>query len=43
MFQNFKNRMCLPNKFVHKKQAAVIVFEYIEIWYNKKRLPSALG
>jgi len=30
------------NKFINKQQAAVIVFEYIEIWYNRKRLHSAL-
>ncbi len=31
------------NKFVNKEQAAVVVFEYIETWYNRKRLHSALG
>ncbi|WP_051959701.1 IS3 family transposase [Sphingobacterium sp. ML3W] len=29
--------------FTDKEQAALIVFEYIETWYNRKRLHSALG
>ncbi|WP_354335082.1 IS3 family transposase [Pedobacter sp. CG_S7] len=31
------------HKFADKEQAALIVFEYIETWYNRKRLHSALG
>lgn len=27
---------------LYKQQAAVIGFEYIEVWYNNKRLHSAL-
>jgi putative transposase len=31
------------NKFLNREEAALAVFEYIEIWYNRKRLYSALG
>jgi putative transposase len=29
--------------FTDKEQAALIVFESIETWYNRKRLHSAIG
>ncbi len=42
-FKTLKAECVYQNKFETKQQAALIVFEYIEIWYNRKRLHSALG
>jgi len=42
-FKTLKAECVYQNKFGTKQQAALIVFEYIEIWYNRKRLHSALG
>lgn len=42
-FKTLKAECVYQNKFINKQQAAVIVFEYIEIWYNRKRQHSALG
>lgn len=41
-FKTLKAECVYQNKFINKQQAAVIVFEYIEIWYNRKRQHSAL-
>ena len=47
-FKTLKAECVYQNKFINKQQAAIIVFEYIEIWrptlrYNKNRQHSALG
>jgi putative transposase len=42
-FKTLKAECVYQNKFIDKQQAAVIVFEYIETWYNRKRQHSALG
>lgn len=42
-FKTLKTECVYQYKFIHKQQAAVVVFEYIETWYNRKRLHSALG
>jgi len=42
-FKTLKAECVYQNKFTSKEQAALIIFEYIEIWYNRKRLHSALG
>jgi len=42
-FKTLKSECVYQNKFTNKEQAAVVVFEYIEAWYNRKRLHSALG
>lgn len=42
-FKTLKAECVYQNKFVNIEQAAVVVFEYIETWYNRKRLHSALG
>lgn len=42
-FKSLKTECVYQHKFINKEQAALIVFEYIEIWYNRKRLHSALG
>lgn len=42
-FKTLKAECVYQNKFINKHQAALVVFEYIEIWYNRKRQHSALG
>lgn len=42
-FKTLKAECIYQNKLETKQQAALMVFEYIEIWYNRKRLHSALG
>jgi putative transposase len=42
-FKTLKSECIYQNKFTDKEQAALVVFEYIEAWYNRKRLHSALG
>lgn len=42
-FKTLKAECVYQHKFTDKEQAALIVFEYIETWYNRKRLHSALG
>jgi len=42
-FKTLKAECVYQNNFETKQQAALIVFEYIKIWYNRKRLHSALG
>ncbi len=42
-FKTLKCDIIYGNKFLFIDQAKLEVFHYIEIWYNKKRLHSALG
>lgn len=42
-FKTLKAECVYQNKFINKQQAAVLVFEFIEVWYNRKRIHSALG
>jgi putative transposase len=42
-FKTLKAECVYQSKFINKHQAAIIIFEYIEIWYNRKRSHSALG
>jgi len=42
-FKTLKCDIIYENKFLFIDQAKIEVFQYIEIWYNKKRLHSALG
>lgn len=42
-FKSLKTECTYQWVFDNKKQAAIVVFQYIETWYNKKRLHSALG
>jgi len=41
-FKTLKAECVYQNKSETKQQAALLIFEYIEIWYNRKRLHSAL-
>lgn len=42
-FKTLKAECVYQHKFTDKEHAALIVFEYIETWYNRKRLHSTLG
>ena len=42
-FKTLKAELQLDGKFVNYQQARTTIFEFIEIWYNRKRLHSALG
>jgi transposase InsO family protein len=42
-FKTLKVECVYDYKFADQQQAATTVFEYIEIWYNRKRLHSSLG
>ena len=42
-FKTLKTECIYQQKFSSKEQAALEVFEFIEIWYNRKRRHSALG
>jgi len=42
-FKTLKAECVYQNKFETRQQAALVIFEYIEIWYNRQRLHSALG
>lgn len=42
-FKTLKTELIYGNKRISKKQMELEIFEYIEIWYNKKRRHSALN
>jgi len=42
-FKTLKAEMELPGKYRDYQQARQTIFEFIEIWYNRKRLHSGLG
>ena len=42
-FKSLKTELIYGNKLITKEQMELEVFEYIEIWYNKKRRHSALN
>jgi putative transposase len=42
-FKTLKVECVYDYKFENQQEAATTVFEYIEIWYNRKRLHSSLG
>lgn len=42
-FKSLKSEWLNGSKFRNTNQAQLAVFQYIEIWYNRKRLHSALG
>jgi len=43
LFSTLKKELIYLTKFDTKQQAAGEIFEFIEIFYNRKRLHSALG
>ncbi|MWB95183.1 IS3 family transposase [Flavobacterium sp. GA093] len=42
-FKLLKTELIYGNKLIIKEQMELEIFEYIEIWYNKKRRHSALN
>lgn len=42
-FKSIKSEMIYHNKFKNQQEAKTAVFQYIEIWYNRKRLHSSLN
>ena len=42
-FKSLKTELVYGNKLISKEQMKLEIFEYIEIWYNKKRRHSALN
>ena len=42
-FKSIKTEMVYHMCFRTRKQAKLAIFEYIEVWYNKKRRHSTLG
>jgi len=42
-FKTMKTEMVYQRAFKTKKQAYLAIFEYIEVWYNRKRIHSSLG
>ena len=42
-FKSLKTELIYGNKLITKEQMKLKIFEYIEIWYNKKRRHSALN
>ncbi len=42
-FKTMKTEMVYQRTFKTKKQAYLAIFEYIEVWYNRKRSHSTLG
>jgi transposase InsO family protein len=41
-FKTLKTEQVYGNKLISKKQMKLDLFEYIELWYNRKRIHSAL-
>lgn len=42
-FKTLKTECVYGNKFINQKDAAMEIFQFIEIWYNRERLHSGLG
>jgi putative transposase len=42
-FKTLKSELIYHQEYKTIEQAKLAVFEYIEIWYNRKRLHSSLG
>ena len=42
-FKTLKTECVYNHKFENQKQAATTIFEYVEVWYNRQRIHSALG
>ncbi len=34
---------CVTYQFATRAEARLVIFEYIEVWYNRQRLHSSLG
>lgn len=43
LFKSLKTELIYGNKLISKEQMKLEIFEYIEIWYSRKRRHSALN
>ena len=42
-FKSLKTELIYGNKLISKEQTKLEIFEFIEIWYNRKRRHAALN
>ena len=42
-FKSFKTELCKEARFKTREEARAMIFEYIEVFYNRKRIHSTLG
>ncbi|WP_394351951.1 IS3 family transposase [Rhodocytophaga rosea] len=42
-FKTLKTECVYSSSFANQQEARVVIFEYLEVFYNRKRLHSALG
>lgn len=42
-FKTLKTELVYRNQYQTRKQAALSIFEYIEVWFNRKRIHSTIG
>lgn len=42
-FKTLKTELTYGNKLISRERMELAIFEYIEIWYNKKKRHSTLG
>ena len=42
-FATLKKELIYRNRYKTKAEAKKAIFEYIEVWYNRRRLHSSLG
>ncbi|WP_228458295.1 IS3 family transposase [Chryseobacterium schmidteae] len=42
-FKSLKTELIYGNKLITKEKMGLEIFEYIEVWYNKKRRHSTLN
>ena len=42
-FKTLKTEMVYHQEFKSKQEAKLAIFEFIEVWYNRKRRHSSLG
>ena len=42
-FATLKKELIYRNRFKTKAEAQKAIFEYIEVWYNRKRIHSSIG
>ena len=43
LWASLKNELVFQRTFVTRQQAKEAIFEWIEVWYNRKRRHSSLG
>ena len=43
LWASLKNELVFQRNFATRQQAKAAIFEWIEVWYNRKRRHSSLG